>query len=275
MSFVRSFDGTKVYYRVYRNKKPFIFFIHGLGGSSSAWSKEIKFFRKKRFSIILADLRGHGYSERPSKKEDYNIDNFAKDLKSILNKEKISKIVLVGHCFGGVVSLAFYNLFPKVVSLLVLINSNYGNPLPTIYGGIFRRYSPLLEYIVSFLAKHKKIRKVYFKHVDYYSWGRLKDFDIKRVYKDIMLTSFKSYLAASKEMLHFDGKKVLKKIDVPTLVLQSEKDKIVPIQIGRKMAKLIKKSSFEIIKNENHVVVINDPDSVNKAVFNFINVNKC
>ena len=54
-----------LHYTVYRNtkiKSPWITFIHGAGGSSSIWFKQIRYF-SKFFNLLLIDLRGHGNSK--------------------------------------------------------------------------------------------------------------------------------------------------------------------------------------------------------------------
>ena len=72
-------------YNIYRNKKsnsPWITFVHGAGGSSSIWFKQIRFFRRF-FNIILIDLRGHGSSRNLSSvkyKSKYPFDDVTNDI---------------------------------------------------------------------------------------------------------------------------------------------------------------------------------------------------
>ena len=51
-------------YSIYKNhnSKEWVTFVHGAGGSSSIWFRQIKEF-KKHFNVILLDLRGHGKSK--------------------------------------------------------------------------------------------------------------------------------------------------------------------------------------------------------------------
>ena len=52
-------------YTVYKCRKKnakWITFIHGAGGSSAIWFKQIRFF-SKYFNLLLIDLRGHGASK--------------------------------------------------------------------------------------------------------------------------------------------------------------------------------------------------------------------
>lgn len=53
-------------YSVYLNEDPdvsWVTFVHGAGGSSSIWYKQIRDFQK-HFHVLLLDLRGHGKSKQ-------------------------------------------------------------------------------------------------------------------------------------------------------------------------------------------------------------------
>ena len=53
-----------IHYQVYKNQNTtkWVTFVHGAGGSSSIWFKQIRAF-KKMFNVLLLDLRGHGNSK--------------------------------------------------------------------------------------------------------------------------------------------------------------------------------------------------------------------
>ena len=68
-------------------------FVHGAGGSSSIWFKQIRDF-KKHFNVLLLDLRGHGNSKpkfKDSFKDDYTFDSISNDIIEVLDHEKIEK----------------------------------------------------------------------------------------------------------------------------------------------------------------------------------------
>src|SRR3989344_1665595 len=111
---IKSFDGVKINYEVSGKNENCLVFLHGLGGDLNAWKNERKFFKKKNISTIAIDLRGHGKSERPKSYESYGLDKFAMDVYFVLKKKRKKKFILVWHCFGGIVSMNFYCLFPKM-----------------------------------------------------------------------------------------------------------------------------------------------------------------
>ena len=49
------------------NSNEWVTFVHGAGGSSSIWFKQIRDF-KKQYNVLLLDLRGHGDSKKQIKK---------------------------------------------------------------------------------------------------------------------------------------------------------------------------------------------------------------
>ncbi len=51
-------------YTIYNNASTdqWVTFVHGAGGSSSIWFKQIRDF-KKQYNVLLLDLRGHGESK--------------------------------------------------------------------------------------------------------------------------------------------------------------------------------------------------------------------
>jgi pimeloyl-ACP methyl ester carboxylesterase len=75
-------------YNIYRNNcsKEWVTFVHGAGGSSSIWFKQIRDF-KKHFNVLLLDLRGHGesnYKITNAFKKKYTFSSIANDIVEIL-----------------------------------------------------------------------------------------------------------------------------------------------------------------------------------------------
>ena len=71
-----------------------ITFVHGAGGSSTIWYKQIKYFSKK-YNLLLLDLRGHGKSKsisiNPFKKK-YTFNYITNDILEVIDAEKIKKM---------------------------------------------------------------------------------------------------------------------------------------------------------------------------------------
>ena len=64
----------------------------------------------------------------------------------------------------------------------------------------------------------------------------------------------------------------LSKVNVPTLIIWGENDKVLPLEDGRKMQQRIKNSKLEIIKNARHSPQFTHPNEVSSAIFNNITI---
>jgi pimeloyl-ACP methyl ester carboxylesterase len=106
-------------YSVYKNNssKEWVTFVHGAGGSSSIWFRQIKEF-KKYFNVILLDLRGHGKSKNFFKnvfEKKYTFKSISNDIVEVLNKEKIKSSHFVGISLGTILIRQLAENYPKMV----------------------------------------------------------------------------------------------------------------------------------------------------------------
>ena len=73
-----------------------VVFIHGAGGSSAIWHKQIKPF-SNLYNILLVDLRGHGKSKLKSEKKDYSFEVISRDVAEVMNSTSA-----FGRSFNGI-----------------------------------------------------------------------------------------------------------------------------------------------------------------------------
>ncbi len=99
-------------------KLPWITFIHGAGGSSTIWYKQLKFL-KPHFNLLLIDLRGHGMSNKMPIIKNYSLDKVNKEILDVLDHLKISKTHFMGVSLGciliGKLQEKFYERIDKIV----------------------------------------------------------------------------------------------------------------------------------------------------------------
>ena len=99
-----------------------ITFVHGAGGSSTIWFKQIKYFSKK-YNLLLLDLRGHGKSKsipiNPFKKK-YTFNSITNDILEVVNAEKIKKSHFVGISLGSILIRNFAEKNPTRVKSLIM-----------------------------------------------------------------------------------------------------------------------------------------------------------
>lgn len=86
-------------------------------GSAANWRRIIRDFEPD-YEVLAYDQRGHGRSFHPT--DGYEPEQFAADLRQILDEIGWDKIYLVGHSMGGRNSLEFAHQYPQRVIKMVL-----------------------------------------------------------------------------------------------------------------------------------------------------------
>lgn len=117
---VNSFDGVEIVYSVQGKGEPALVFIHGGFADRSFWTDQMEHFSKHYLAIAI-DLAGHGESGK--NREEWNISAFAKDVRAVIEKEKIKKAVVLGNSLGGPVALEAARLLPETVTAVVAVDT--------------------------------------------------------------------------------------------------------------------------------------------------------
>ncbi|MCL5795301.1 MAG: alpha/beta hydrolase [Patescibacteria group bacterium] len=269
---VVSFDKTIINYEIDKkikkgHKRPVLIFVHGVGGNLKAWEEERKYLRQKDFRTLALDLRGHGLSDRPHTVKDYSLNKFSKDIYRIVQKEKIINFILIGHCFGGMITINFHNLYPNLTRSYVLIDS--APKAPQVLKNFISNNPFLINLLNSRLHKRKSVSEQSVQ-LDYKKFIGTGDWNIKRIYNDITHTSFKSWVFTFQNLARFNGVKILKNIKQPVLIINGEKDSIFQVEVAQKINHLVKNSRLHIIPDANHVLIINNPKILAKYIADFV-----
>ena len=102
-----------------------IVILHGLLGSSDNWGSIGKELSSpadpsiEAFNVYLVDLRDHGRSPHTDR-----IDHptMAADVHDLVQREKLEKIILIGHSMGGKAAMVFAQRWPQLVQRLVVVD---------------------------------------------------------------------------------------------------------------------------------------------------------
>ena len=97
-----------------------IILIHGFGEDSRIWKHQINFLEND-FRLYIPDLPGTGESKIGNK--ELSMESMAEMIKQMMDEEKISQCIMLGHSMGGYVTLAFAELYPERLSAFGLIHS--------------------------------------------------------------------------------------------------------------------------------------------------------
>ena len=93
-------------------------FVHGLSSNLDSWKKNLQGLTGN-YRCIAIDLPGYGKSSRS--KTDYSLAEYAKVLNDLVDKMKLSNVVLVGHSMGGQIAMHSVLKYPQTYQKLILI----------------------------------------------------------------------------------------------------------------------------------------------------------
>ncbi len=259
------FNERQIYYRKndFNFVKPTMVFIHGISGSSSAWDLYEKKF-KEEYNILSYDLRGHGMSHRYKEYNDYSIDNFTEDLFQLIKYLKIKKFIIISHSYGVFTALDFISKHQEYIDSSIFLSPHYNVNLMLSV----KIFKPIINIAnkIGFSISDSKQRK----HIDYSTYINTGDYNIKRTIEDVSNTSLQVYLMASKQSFTFNYESLLKYIHIPTLIISGENDTIFPTKYAKEMAQKIPNAKIDIIKNTNHILVLNNFKEVSVLLNKFI-----
>jgi pimeloyl-ACP methyl ester carboxylesterase len=107
-------------YNTYLNEDTdqWITLIHGAGGSSTIWFKQLRSF-KNEFNVLVVDLRGHGKSKF-SFQRNYNFDLVTQDIIEVLDELKIRKSHFVGISLGTILIRNIAEQYPDRIQSMIL-----------------------------------------------------------------------------------------------------------------------------------------------------------
>lgn len=134
---VHGHDGTRLHTEVFgRNDAPPIVLAHGITCSLKVWHEQINDLSRD-FRVIAYDHRGHGRSGVPQQSA-YSLDHLAADLDSVLaaTLRRGERAVIAGHSMGGIAISSWAERFPdrvaKRAAAVALINTTTGDLLDKI-----------------------------------------------------------------------------------------------------------------------------------------------
>ena len=235
-------------------EKSSILLMHGSGLTHIVWSLHEQFYASQGFNILSVDLPGHGNSEGPSLKSIEEISDWVKSLMNVLD---IKKIIIIGHSQGCLVGIDFASRYPNLINDLVLVAGSYKMPVN----------KDLIDYAE---AGDEKVILLMMK------WGYegSKAFIGGNPVKKIINSSreIREVLAVDLNACnnYKSGKESLEKINCTTLCIFGDLDKMVPLEVGNKMASMIKNSEKKIINNCGHMIIFEKAFEMRKIVKEFL-----
>jgi len=251
--------------------KPIVL-IHGYPLSGSSWEKQVAALLAAGHRVITYDRRGFGKSSQPT--AGYNYDTFAEDLHKLLSHLNLRNFALVGFSMGGGEVARYIGKYGSSgVSNAVFISSvppfllkTADNPEgvdAAVFEGIQKavasdRYAFFTEFFKNFYNTDVFLGKRISQEAVQASWN-------------VAAGASATASLACVPTWHEDFRANLARIDIPTLVIHGDADRIVPLSAaGQKTAKLVKGARLVTIKDGPHAVNWTHAEEVNAELVSFL-----
>ena len=248
-----------------KNSNEWITLVHGAGGSSSIWNKQIDYF-SKYFNLLLVDLRGHGKSAQSHLNvTKYSFNAVTKDILEVLDKEKIIHSHFVGISLGSLIIRNFANLYPERVTSCVL-----GGMITKInfFSKVLLFYANLLINILPVQTLYKILANLILPRKSHNASKQKYIVEAKKITTE----EFFKWFNLNKEI-----KNLLRSFNkicpVPLLIIQGQEDHLFVNDV-KKYVEIFKNVNLKVLPKCGHVVNIQSAELFNKYALSFIQSHK-
>lgn len=244
-------------------KAEWVTFIHGAGGSSSIWYKQLRDF-KKHHNVLLIDLRGHGKSKSPiyDKLKSYTFDAISDEIIEILDHLKIQKSHFVGISLGTIIIREIAERYPERSASMIM-----GGAVMKLNfrGQILMHLGVLLKSVIPYLLLYKFFAIIIMPRKKHRESRNLFINEAKKLYQK----EFKRWFTLIAEVNPLLSLFRIKDSGIPTLYVMGEEDHMFLPSISKLVNNHLSSELF-VIPDCGHVVNIEQPEIFNKQVLNFI-----
>ncbi|MGB0377001.1 MAG: alpha/beta fold hydrolase [Flavobacteriaceae bacterium] len=245
-------------------EKPWITFIHGAGGSSSIWFKQIRYFSRD-YNLLLIDLRGHGNSKslivNPFQAK-YTFEIITNDIVEVLDHLQLKKSHFVGISLGTILIRQLAQQQPHRVQSMIMggaiIQLNLRSRILMHLGNLTKSVLPymwiykLFAFIIMPKKNHRQSRLLFVREAQ-----KLYQKEFLRWYK---LTS------EILPKLHLFRQKAL---NIPTLYIMGEQDYMFLASV-REIVTKHQATSLLVVPQCGHVVNVEQPEAFNQGMYRFL-----
>ncbi len=248
----------------HQTSSEWVTFVHGAGGSSSIWFKQVRDYAK-HYNVLLLDLRGHGNSKPTIKRafeKRYTFDSIVDDIIEVLDHEKIEKSHFIGISLGTILIRQLAENHPERVSSMIMggaiMKLNIRSQILMRLGNIVKSVIPYLwlyrffAFIIMPKKNHRESRLLFVReakklyHKEFLRWYRL-------------TSELKPLLLLFRQV----------DVGIPTLYVMGEEDYMFLPSI-QQLAGMHQASQITVVPDCGHVVNVEQPEVFNKTTLGFL-----
>ena len=263
-------DPDMLHHRTYElgPDKDWVVFVHGAGGSSSIWFKQIRAY-SAQFNVLMVDLRGHGKSQHNDVQRrylKYTFDDISKEVLEVLDHLEIEKAHFVGVSLGSIIIRTLSELAPERVASVVLggavVRLDFRSRFLVGVGHLFKRVIPylwlysLFAWIIMPRKRHRLSRLLFIK-------------EAQHLCQKEFVRWFKLTYEVNPLLRFFREKE----LPIPTLYLMGDEDHLFLPPV-KSLVNQHRFSELQIVSNSGHVCNVDQPDVFNRLSIDFIKAHR-
>lgn len=251
-----------LHYKIYSQQhKEWVVLVHGAGGSSTIWYKQIRAYRK-HFNVLVVDLRGHGASKMENSPTTYTLNLVSQDILKVLDELNIEKAHFVGISLGTMLIRQLAETNPERIHTMILAGAviRITPRLHFLLGlaNLFKRIIPFLwlyklfAWILMPKKSHQSSRNLFIqeakklKHREFLRW--------------LTLTG-----GIAKYLVKFNEKDT----EISSLYIMGDEDYVF-LEPVKRFVKEQAASELVILKNSGHVCNVDQAADFNEVTMRFL-----
>lgn len=253
-----------IYHKIYmKDDKPstqWMTLVHGAGGSSTIWFKQVREF-KKHYNVLLVDLRGHGKSRNFITDKEYTFEEVAGDIIEVMDSIGVSKSHFVGISLGTIVIRAIAEIDE---SRLITMTLGGAVTRLTVRPKLFISIGNALKRVLPYMWLYNIFAFAIMPHREHRESRALFVNEAKKLCQKEFLRWFKLTSHINPLLKMFEEKEV----NVPTLYIMGEEDYMFlgPVE---EVARKHKMASLFVVKDSGHVCNVDQPEIFNNQTILF------
>ena len=223
--------------------------VHGAGGDHTHWSAELR--RLPRFNVYALDLPGHGRSKGRGRRR---VDDYADTVDQFAQAVGLGRASLAGHSMGGAIAQTLALRQPTWLVSVVLVGSGARLRVhPLILEGLKTNFEAAIDAICQ------------------WQYGPIISEQMRRKGRQQLMNVDPAVIQGDYAACNvFDVMDRVKEIGLPTLIVTGSADQLTPPKYGQYLHEQIQGSQLVEIKDAGHMMALEKPIEVAKAVTRFL-----
>lgn len=246
-----TYENLRLHYTVAGAGQP-LFLLHGWGCSTEIWQRVLPFL-EERFRVINVDFAGFGTSDEPH--EVWGVEEYTCTVEAIAKAEGVESPVLVGHSFGGRVSIVYASR--NKTQKVILVDAAGVKPKRslTYYRKVYT--FKLLKWLAPIILGKERAQQLIDKR------------RAKAGSSDYNNASPRMRAILSK-VVNEDLCHLMPKISAPTLLFWGENDTATPLTDAKQMERLIPDAGLVTVAGAGHYSFLENTPLFLRVVESFL-----